>query len=182
MGTTGTNEALHTPIENELEDFLAGRVVSVTFRDHLGSCVSCRNEVNMFAHQAKLIRALRVSPVEAAEEGNFAGEIAPVGGFYARVMQRIETMEAEATPSIWTIFLQPFGQRLAFASLALFVVLSGVLLTVEPEAETAVAAAPQAILAEETDVPSVMASHRITGNNTEADRAAVLTQLASFDQ
>lgn len=170
-------EALHTPIENELEDFLAGRVVSVAFRDHLGSCSSCRSEVKLFEAQARMIRSLRVSTVEVEEES-----VAPVGGFYARVMQRIETIEAEATPSIWTIFLQPFGQRLAFASLALFAVLSGVLLTVEPPAETAVAAAPQAILAEETVVPSVMASHRITGNNTEADRAAVLTQLVSLDQ
>ena len=171
-------EALHTPIENELEDFLAGRVVSVAFRDHLGACRSCRDEVNVFSHQAQMLRALRLSAVEAERES-----VSPVGGFYARVMQRIETLEGEATPSIWTIFLQPFGQRLAFASLALFAVLSGVLLTVEAPAETAVAMAePQAILAEETQVPSVLASHRITGSDTEADRAAVLTQLVSFDQ
>jgi len=173
-----TNVALHTPIENELEEFLAGRVVSVAFRDHLGSCASCRNEVKLFEHQARIIRALRVSAVEAEVES-----VAPVGGFYARVMQRIETIEAETTPSIWTIFLQPFGQRLAFASLALFVVLSGVLVTVETPAETAAAApAPQAILAEETLVPSVMASHRITGNDTQADRDAVLKQLVILEQ
>lgn len=173
-----TNTALHAPVENELEDFLAGRVVSVSFRDHLGSCSSCRNEIQLFEHQSRLIRALRVSPVEAEEEN-----VAPAGGFYARVMNRIETMEAEATPSIWTIFLQPFGQRLAFASLAVFAVLSGVLLTVESPADTIAAApAPQAILAEETLVPSVMASHRITGSDTEADRAAVLKQLVILEQ
>jgi hypothetical protein len=52
---------------------------------------------------------------------------------------------------------------------------------VEPEDEMA-AAPPQAILAEETVVPTVNASHRITGNNAEADRVAVLAQLASFKQ
>lgn len=169
---------LHKPIESELEEFLAGRVVSVAFRDHLGSCASCREEVDLFAHQARMIRALRVSPAEAEEE-----DVAPAGGFYARVMQRIETIEAETSPSIWTIFLQPFGQRLAFASLALFAVLSGVLVTMESQQEeSALAAAPQAILAEETQVPSVMVAHRITGNDTEADRNAVLTQLVTLKQ
>jgi predicted anti-sigma-YlaC factor YlaD len=178
-----TNVALHKPIENELEDFLAGRVVSVEFRDHLGSCGSCRGEVDLFAHQARMIRALRVSAVSSAQEGAEDENVAPVGGFYARVMQRIETMEEAASPSIWTIFLQPFGQRLAFASLALFAVLSGVLFTMESQEEqTAVAAAPQAILAEETLVPSVTVAHRITGNDTVADRNAVLTQLVTLKQ
>ena len=166
---------MHTPIENELERFLAGRPVSQTFRDHLSGCGGCREEMGFFEHQARLIRSLQVTPQEAEIEA-----VAPAGGFYARVMERISEMEGESPASIWTIFLQPFGQRLAFASLAVFMALSGVLLTVDPPSEQA-AAAPHMILADETAVPSVLASQRITGN-AEADRAAVFTQLVTFEQ
>lgn len=166
---------MHTSIENELEHFLAGRPVSQTFREHLSGCGDCRGEMGIFQHQARLIRSLRVEETELASEA-----VAPSGGFYARVMERIEAIEADAQPSLWTIFLQPFGQRLAFGSLAFFLVLSGVFFTVDSPVEAA-AATPQAMLAEETVVPSVRASHRITGN-TESDRAAVFTQLVTFEQ
>lgn len=163
---------MHTSIENELEPFLAGRPVSQTFREHLSGCGDCRGEMDVFQHQVRLIRSLRVEATELASD-----KVAPAGGFYARVMERIE---ADAQPSIWTIFLQPFGQRLAFGSLAFFLVLSGVFFTVDSPVEAA-AVAPQAILAEETVVPSVVAAQRITGN-TEADRAAVFTQLVTSEQ
>jgi hypothetical protein len=48
-------------------------------------------------------------------------EAEPSAGFYARVMQRIEE---HAQNSIWAVFLySPFGKRLAFASLALALLL-----------------------------------------------------------
>jgi hypothetical protein len=47
-------------------------------------------------------------------------EMEPAGGFYARVMQRIE----ERKDSIWAVFVySPFGKRLALASLSLAVLL-----------------------------------------------------------
>jgi hypothetical protein len=170
----------HAVIENELESFLAGRQVSADFHKHLEGCPGCRDEVSLFRHQASLLRSLRVSEDEIWQE-----EIAPAPGFYARVMEQIEAVEEQASPSIWTIFLQPFGQRLAFASLALFVVLSGVLLTVDndaPATQTAQGASGTALFADQETVPTVSATHRVTGNNTEADRDAVLTQLVAFDQ
>jgi len=48
-------------------------------------------------------------------------EVEPAGGFYARVMQRIEE---RAKDSIWAVFVySPYGKRLAFASLSLAVLL-----------------------------------------------------------
>jgi len=176
----------HTVIESELENVLAGRPVSAAFRSHLETCAGCREEVALFQHQASLIRTLRVSEDELWQE-----EVAPAPGFYARVMQQIEEVEAQASPSIWTIFLQPFGQRLAFASLALFVVLSGVLLTVENEAPAAQTAQTtpassmlpeENMLADEKVVPTISISHRVTGDDAEADRGAVLHQLVTIEQ
>ena len=53
----------------------------------------------------------------------FRSEVEPGAGFYARVMNRIET---QAKPSVWSLFGESmFAKRLAYAS-ATFLVLVGV--------------------------------------------------------
>jgi hypothetical protein len=60
--------------------------------------------------QAPLFGSLRVDE-----------EIEPAGGFYARVIQRIEERTKD---SIWAVFVySPFGKRLALASFSLAVLL-----------------------------------------------------------
>ena len=52
-------------------------------------------------------------------------EVSPRAGFYARVMDRIETQRGK---SIWSVFLEPlFGRRLALASAILMVLLGAAL-------------------------------------------------------
>jgi hypothetical protein len=68
--------------------------------------------------QARIIRTLR--PKHSAE---------PMPGFYARVMDRIER---QVPVSIWSVFLDPFGRRLAVASAALAVLMGIYLVSSDP--------------------------------------------------
>jgi hypothetical protein len=77
-------------------------------QEHLAQCGECRDEVRAMQEQTALIQELR-----APED--FAADLRP--GFYARVMERIET---EGPISIWNLFIESaFGRRIALASLAL---------------------------------------------------------------
>src|SRR5713226_10383404 len=78
---------------------------------HLAECAECSDEVAAMREQAALLRELRAPD-----------EIEPRGGFYARVMERIE---AQGAGSIWNLFFEsPFGRRIAVASMALAVLLA----------------------------------------------------------
>ena len=95
------------------------------------------------------------------------------GGFYARVMNRIET---QAKPSVWTLFGESlFARRLAFASMAFVLVLSAAFLADPPDAVLAPAGSPESIIASETQ-PSEPA----LGNDQQKDREAILVQLATY--
>jgi hypothetical protein len=62
----------------------------------------------MLREQSRMVQSLRV-------------EAEPSAGFYARVLQRIEE---RAQNTVWAVFLySPFGKRVAFASLALALLL-----------------------------------------------------------
>ena len=160
---------MHTIIENELENYLVAKPLTAAFHAHLGECEDCRESLTLFSEAARLVRTLRVEPVEAASL-----ELSP--GFYARVLNQIESQER---PSIWDIFLQPFGRKLVFASLAMFVVMSAAIFwPAGPEPEV-IAAAPEAFLSTETGPKAMMVDHRV-GN--EENRGAVLVQLTTLDQ
>lgn len=160
---------MHTIIENELENYLVAKPLSAAVHAHLGECAGCREELALFSEASRLVRTLRVEPDDA-----FNLELSP--GFYARVLNQIEATE---TPSFWEIFLQPFGQKLVFASLALFAVMCGALLfPAGPEPEF-VAAAPEAFFTTETAPKAMLVDHRV-GN--EENRGAVLVQLTTLDQ
>src|SRR4051812_386289 len=98
---------MHEPIANYVEDYLRrsdSTSLPAEFTAHLIGCDECRTELSLMETQTAIIRQLR--PTQ---------EIEPSAGFYARVLNRIE---AQRPVSFWTIFLQPFGRRLAMASLA----------------------------------------------------------------
>ena len=58
-------------------------------------------------------------------------DVAPRPGFYAKVMDRIETQQKS---SIWSIFLEPvFSRRLAFASMAMILLLGVTLFNAAPQ-------------------------------------------------
>jgi anti-sigma factor RsiW len=159
---------MHQPILEGLEEYLTGKGKPETltaFEAHLASCTDCRLLVAAMREQSGLIRHL------AAGE-----DVEPAAGFYGRVMSMIE---AQNPVSFWSLFLEPvFGRRLAFASLALFLVLASVMMTSNPAApEVAVSAeSPEAIFAvHDMEYPPA------TGEDVGRDRDLVLGRLASWD-
>ncbi len=112
-------------------------------------------------------------------------EVSP--GFYARVLARIEA-EA-AAPTIWNFFLEPFGRRLVYASLALATLLfAATLFDSAPFDPTPVhqpdiaSTAPSPVLhgavlaSDSNDMPVVESS------NQEEDRSRTLVQLTTYNQ
>ncbi len=156
-------ENMHRPIQDGLEDYLAGRTDAAklkSFHEHLAICEPCREQVERLAGQARLIRTLR-APAAAD----------PAPGFYARVIERIEAQRAN---SLWSIFLEPWmARRIAYASLCLLVLLGSAVLTTGPVADPAMAATPVAIMGGE---PMPVAD----GSDPHHDRTVVLTTLAAF--
>lgn len=106
---------MHRRVRDKLEDILAGtggHAVNGTEDErrlhdsHLDECAECRNAVAAMRDQQRLLRSLRL-PEEAE----------PRAGFYARVIERIESQGAA---SIWSLFFEsPVGRRLAMASMLL---------------------------------------------------------------
>jgi hypothetical protein len=109
---------MHGSIRIELENLLEGRGSTGEAQQHLKSCRACATAVDVMQEQTQLFSSLR------------AGEdIEPAGGFYARVMQRIEE---RAKDSIWAVFVySPFGKRLALASLSVAVLLCSYVVAAE---------------------------------------------------
>ena len=64
-------------------------------------------------------------------------DICPRPGFYAKVMDRIESQQ---TSSIWSVFLEPvFSKRLAFASMALILLMGVALFNAAPQDDDSMA-------------------------------------------
>ena len=112
---------MHESTRHRLEDLLtAGSSVGNNGSPdgHLASCPECSSEVAAMRNQTVLLRSLRAP--EDAE---------PLPGFYARVIQRIEE---GGVGSVWTVFADSaFGKRLAYASLAVAIVLSSYVVSAE---------------------------------------------------
>ncbi len=147
---------MHRLIQDHLEEILSFRENGTELDpdhpalQHLASCQECEEMVSEMEEQNALFRALRSMDVDGldvekdnAEAGAFAREgmlpeaIAPEPGFYARVMETIESQRP--LPSIWELFGDSMaGRRLAAAALA-FSMVMGVLLV---SGEANVAASP----------------------------------------
>lgn len=111
---------MHGSIRDKLEDLLRGErhKEDPGIETHLSSCPECASELESMKSQGALLRSLR-----AAEE------VEPAGGFYARVIQRIED---SARDSIWAVFIDsPFGKRLAYASFLATVLLGSYVIAQE---------------------------------------------------
>jgi hypothetical protein len=153
---------MQKPIRERLEEYLSG-MDSASRREYeslLARDQSARQEIDEMRGQADLLQSLR-----APEE-----ELAPAPGFYARVMDRIES---QRPLSVWEVFLQPvFARRLAYASLTLILVL-GMLTVRAGLSPEVVASSPEAILAERP-------VSRDLGVDRQHDREVVLVDLVSY--
>jgi predicted anti-sigma-YlaC factor YlaD len=120
---------MHRLIRDHLEEVLTGEGLQPDHPagKHLAACEECRSEVALMREHSQLIR-----------QWQSAAELDPHPGFYARVMERIE---AQGPASIWNLFFDSvFGRRIAIASLALALLLSGYLVGTERMQETVVSA------------------------------------------
>jgi|SRR5579863_1928597 len=130
---------MHRRMRDQVEQVLAGTSDDGA-SSHLTECAECREEIAGMREQAGLLRELR-----APSEGD------PRPGFYARVIERIETQGAE---SIWSMFFDsPLGRRVAMASMAVALCLSVYLVSSEQMAGRGAAAESGSRAVVLTDLP-----------------------------
>ncbi len=158
---------MHQPIREHLETYLAGIEGLESTReveDHLNSCEQCRKTLSAMRRQAEAIQTLRPS-----------AEMDPQPGFYARVLDRIES---QRVPSVWELFLEPaFGRRLAYASLTLILILGTLMFTGEDQRAAGTGfyyTSPEAILAAEP-------VSQYIGDDIDYDRGVVFVNLATYE-
>ncbi len=153
---------MHGSVRDRLENLLA-EDNSVRERQyvesHLSSCAECSTELKAMKAQSNLLGMLRAP--EDAE---------PPVGFYARVLQRIEE---RGTTSVWSMFIDSaFSKRLAYASLAVALLLGTYLVTEESQ---------------DGHLGSSLVAHQtaditpVIGDQQE-QRDAVLVNFASYQQ
>lgn len=153
---------MHGSVRDRLEELLAGKSSERECQDvkkHLSACTECSTELRAMKTQSNLLGLLR-APEEAE----------PSVGFYARVVQRIEE---RGTASVWLLFVNSaFSKRLAYASLAVALLLGTYLFTEESQdghLGSSLAARQTA------DITPVI-------GNQQEQRDAVLVNFASFQQ
>ncbi len=157
---------MHRSIKALLEEYLSGTVDAASRREvesHLRECEVCRREVEVMRSQSAMLRLLK-----------FAGEVGPAPGFYARVLQRIES---QRVTSIWELLVEPvFARRVAYASLMLILLFSALLMTGREDRVTSGGyyQSPEAILAAEPVSPYL-------GNDVNRDRDVMLVNLATYE-
>jgi anti-sigma factor RsiW len=153
---------MHEPIQAHIEKILDNRLPPAAKRsveDHLAACAECAEELRAMRLHSGVMRALRVDAPEVS------------AGFYARVMQRIEQ---QSPPSFWNLLLDPiFGQRLVYATGALFLLMGAFLLATAPE-QNQLAATPVQVIAEPVALPAAFAE------DVQRDREQFLVTMASY--
>jgi len=173
---------MHRIIRDHLEQVLAGpgSAPEHPAGKHLVECEECRDAVAVMRAQAAMLRQWR-PPMEAAE-------MEPRPGFYARVLERIES---QTPASVFTLFFDSaFGRRIAMASLALALLLGVYVISSEQMADPQVAAVdslPQVTLVSDQvsdmpqDFPGVLNDYRQPRPVTNApDQDAVLVNLVTY--
>jgi hypothetical protein len=158
---------MHRVIQDRLEKILQAkdRLTGVTelsgvaeVDEHLSNCAGCARELEEFRAQSPLLGTLRV-------------EAEPSAGFYARVLQQIEY---RARNSMWGVFVSsPFGRRLAYASLAMALLLG----TYVVSTETQDGHLPGNVASIEPNAPS---DAPVRGGETDR-RDTVLVNFANYE-
>jgi hypothetical protein len=157
---------MHREVRNKLEEILAGTGDALCER-HLSECAECSAVVAAMREQRGLLRSLRV--------GGADGKDAPEqsAGFYARVMERIET---QGVASIWSLFFDsPVGRGLAMASMVVALSLGVYLVSSEQGAEPETA--PAVLYGTPGNTAGSAAAGMLTGL---PDANAVLVNLVTY--
>jgi hypothetical protein len=114
-------------------------------------------------------------------------ELTPRAGFYARVMDRVESQDNK---SVWSVFLEPiFGRRLAMASAALMLLL-GLAFFTTPQAEEEFAFNPDSVVMDESrPAPALggrpvdaLRAEPVSLMNADQGRNVVLADLIQYQE
>ena len=156
-------------IEQNLEEFLSGTLggeKQAEFERKLESADEyTRRMVALFSQQGTLMRDTFQVPAPMQDEMD------PAGGFYGRVLERIE---AQRSGIWWAAFLQPqFSSRLVMASLALLLLLSFTIYRTDATPPVTATASPVEILA-------IPASEGWNETTQAQDRNVILVDLATY--
>lgn len=131
---------MHAVMMESLEEYLTGSLEPAALRDveaHLSTCRACREELQSIREVSEMFGSLRPDRAEVWNAGP---------GFYARVVQQAGQRASASFASYFGLDLA-FGRRLAFASLLMFAILGGYL--VSHESDVPVGPSPEAILAQQ---------------------------------
>jgi hypothetical protein len=153
---------MHAVVMDSLEEYLSGALepaVERSIEAHLNACKTCREEVRCMQDVSQLFVSLRAGEV-----------VAPSGGFFAGVMQRVEAQRP--APSFAGLFALDFifGRRLVFASLMMLAVMGTYLVT--HEVEFPAGTSPEQMVAAGQESPSY--------NSAQADN--MLVTLTAYEQ
>lgn len=163
---------MHEPVKVNVEEYLAGSdTLPREFTAHLLACDECRRELDELRVQSTLLHALRASE-----------DFEPRVGFYARVVERIDSQRQS---SIWSIFLEPaFGRRLAVASGVFAVLMGFYLVSSEPGGShvTPYTMGSQASVLPGEDEPGRVLGAPDQDQDQDRDRGAVLVNLATYEE
>ena len=149
---------MHREVRNKLEEILAGRGDALC-ELHLNECTECSLEVAAMREQRGLLRSLRVQ----------RDSVEPSAGFYARVIERIES---QGVASIWSLFFESaVGRRVAVASMAIALSLGVYLVSSERGAE------PDSVVLDTSQAVIQGSDGMLTGS---PDADAVLVNLVTY--
>ncbi len=161
---------MHEPVKNHIEAYLSRSqrsALPAEFTAHLMACGSCREELTAMESQSRLFDLLVPS-----------ADVEPRPGFYARVLERIES---QRPVSFWSIFLEPaVGRRIAIASMALALLMGVYLFSSEPGTSIAVQSARSGVSAQVLDNEDQPGP--VLGAGAEQDRNAVLVNLVTYQE
>jgi hypothetical protein len=160
---------MHRVIRDHLEEVLADSQANRNqdCQLHLRQCEECSVEIAAMRKQAASLRGLRT-------------EVEPTAGFYARVMERIES---QRVVSIWNVFSEsPFGKRIAIASMALALLLGVYLVTSEQFVDQSGSGQPQEMISAALPAEGLPATNvrMVVGDGSTPDRDAVLVNLVTY--
>ncbi len=155
---------MHNIVREHLESYLEGRCTGSQMemlQNHLAGCSECRDLLEQIVETSHLFQVLKPQ----------SSDLEPAPGFYARVMEKIETRQRS---SFWSFLVDPvFGKRLVLASLALVLILGSFMAATLPE-QVETASAPEAILA------APPAANAAPAENPDRDRDVILVELATY--
>jgi predicted anti-sigma-YlaC factor YlaD len=152
---------MHESVRDSLEDYLRPGSSVPGVEEHLRACESCRQEVEAIRKQNRLLQDLKAP-----------AEIEPSPGFYARVINRIET---QTRPSVWSLFGDSlFARRLVYASATFLLLLGGLLITSTQEAG-ATSDAELILAGEQLPAPVL-----VEQADPQRNREVILVNLATY--